>query len=136
MADDVQQEAPSPDGQADQGRTPPEQSATSTTKADEEPHDEDVPSESLDLDAKKVQHITQIWKIEHQHVGVQQTGAVHGGRPTESERPLSPLNARALITMVIYAAKFGPAILKEFVSFMCLPTELTSGRGEFLRSTG
>lgn len=78
MVDD--QEAPSPDGQADQGQTPPEQSATSTAKTDEEPHDEDVPSESLDLDAKKVQHITQIWKIEHQHVGVQQTGAVHGGR--------------------------------------------------------
>jgi hypothetical protein len=29
---------------------------------------------------KKVQHITQIWKIEHQHVGVQQTGTVHGGQ--------------------------------------------------------
>jgi hypothetical protein len=78
MADDAQQDAtPSPDGQVGQGR-PTEQPEEDTTKTDE-PQDEDVPSEYLGLDARNVQHITQIWKIEHQHVGVQQTGAVHGG---------------------------------------------------------
>ena len=67
MADDAQQDAtPSPDGQVGQGRTT-EQPDDSTTKTDDEPQDEDVPSEYLGLDARNVQYITQIWKIEHQH---------------------------------------------------------------------
>lgn len=81
MADDVQEEAThSSDGQDHHGKASTEQSTASTTKTDEEPYDEDAPSKYLQLDAKRVQYITQIWKIDHQHVGVQQTGTVHGGQ--------------------------------------------------------
>jgi hypothetical protein len=42
-----------------------------------QPAEEQAPSQYLP--ARNVQYVTNVWKVEHQHVGVQQTGTVHGG---------------------------------------------------------
>jgi hypothetical protein len=65
-----------PDG-GDSAKAPEASDANATEAEVGQPAEEQASSQHLG--ARSVQYVTNVWKVEHQHVGVQQTGTVQGG---------------------------------------------------------
>jgi hypothetical protein len=64
-------------GGGDDAKGPDPGDAKATSGEAGQPAEEQAPSQHLG--ARSVQYVTNVWKVEHQHVGVQQTGTVQGG---------------------------------------------------------
>lgn len=78
MVEETEQEAGAEAAQGAEAEPGAADAAPPTSGGEpEEPQDEEAPGEYLRL--KDAQQITYVWKVEHQHVGVQQMGPVFGG---------------------------------------------------------